>query len=214
MIEIYRNDFFRRAAFTLAEVLIVLGIIGIIAQVTLPTLYNNADKQVSLTKLKQFYSTMEQAIMLSEIDNGPTNGWSYGRTTNADDTFNWFNTYLAPYMKYRNVEKISSSAIVVGLNNGVDIVFCRFADMEIYVKLNGYLKTNIRNGKDNFYFILRQNAEKNAFIPYAKSINETTRDYWTTGDTRACSKNGSKQYCAGLIMYDGWTIPKDYPYWN
>src|SRR5574344_531177 len=47
----------KRTAFTLAEVLIVLGIIGIVAESTIPTLKAKIDKQVYVTQLKKFYST-------------------------------------------------------------------------------------------------------------------------------------------------------------
>src|SRR5574344_659681 len=45
-----------RNAFTLAEVLIVLSIIGIVAETTIPTLKAKIDKQVYVTELKKFYS--------------------------------------------------------------------------------------------------------------------------------------------------------------
>ena len=50
--------FIKKAAFTLAEVLIVLGIVGIVAECTIPTLVMNFEDQVATTKLKkcfQFY---------------------------------------------------------------------------------------------------------------------------------------------------------------
>src|SRR5574344_1578854 len=53
----------KRTAFTLAEVLLVLGIIGIVASMTIPTLMNKVAKQEYLTALKKFYSTQ-------------TDGWS------------------------------------------------------------------------------------------------------------------------------------------
>ena len=61
----------KKIAFTLAEVLITLGIIGIVAAMTLPTLIqSNKNKEVE-AKLKKIYSVMNQAILLSEKDNGP-----------------------------------------------------------------------------------------------------------------------------------------------
>src|SRR5574344_1670122 len=55
-------------AFTLAEVLIVLGIIGIVAALTIPTLMANVQKQQYVTALKKFYSTQTEgyARMLAE----------------------------------------------------------------------------------------------------------------------------------------------------
>ena len=51
----------RRAAFTLAEVLITLGIIGVVAALTIPILISNYRKQVTETKLKQTYSILSNA---------------------------------------------------------------------------------------------------------------------------------------------------------
>lgn len=51
----------RRAAFTLAEVLITLGIIGVVAALTMPVLISNYRKQVTETKLKQTYSILSNA---------------------------------------------------------------------------------------------------------------------------------------------------------
>lgn len=54
-------------SFTLAEVLITLGIIGIVAAMTLPTLIQNHNKKVVETRLMKFYSTMNQAIQLQKL---------------------------------------------------------------------------------------------------------------------------------------------------
>lgn len=60
----------KKAAFTLAEVLITLGIIGVVAAVTLPTLISNHKKQVYVTQLKKSVSTLEQAFQLALADSG------------------------------------------------------------------------------------------------------------------------------------------------
>ena len=68
-------DKFRRAAFTLAEVLITLGIIGVVAALTLPTLIQNHQKQVYVTQLKKAYSTLNNAINKMAADEGVVD-WS------------------------------------------------------------------------------------------------------------------------------------------
>ena len=49
----------KKAAFTLAEVLITLGIIGVVAAITLPTLIKNYQKQVWVTQLKKVVNSIE-----------------------------------------------------------------------------------------------------------------------------------------------------------
>lgn len=50
----------KNKAFTLAEVLITLGIIGIVAAMTIPVLINNSDKQEYLSRFKENYSIFLQ----------------------------------------------------------------------------------------------------------------------------------------------------------
>ena len=57
-------------AFTLAEVLITLGIIGIVAAMTLPALINNYRKTVTVNQLKVAYSIMAQALTMAQKDYG------------------------------------------------------------------------------------------------------------------------------------------------
>ncbi len=54
--------------FTLAEVLITLGIIGVVAALTIPVLMNNYQKSEYVTKLKKFYSQFNQASTLLTQD--------------------------------------------------------------------------------------------------------------------------------------------------
>ena len=59
-----------KAAFTLAEVLITLGIIGVVAALTLPTVFTNIRNAQLETGLKKSYSTLEQALNLYQAENG------------------------------------------------------------------------------------------------------------------------------------------------
>ncbi len=63
-------DKLRQAAFTLAEVLITLGIIGVVAALTLPTLIQNHQKQVYVTQLKKAYSNINNAFNKMAADEG------------------------------------------------------------------------------------------------------------------------------------------------
>ena len=59
----------KRQAFTLAEVLITLGIIGVVAALTIPTLVNNYRKKQFETGLKKEYSVLLQALDMYKQDN-------------------------------------------------------------------------------------------------------------------------------------------------
>jgi len=61
-----------KQAFTLAEVLITLGIIGIVAEMTIPTLMNNVQDSVFKAGWKKEYSTLNQVINQIYADEGVT----------------------------------------------------------------------------------------------------------------------------------------------
>lgn len=70
-------------AFTLAEVLITLGIIGVVAAFTLPALIQKNNNKVVETRLMKFYSTINQAVRLAEVDYGDKKYW-YADLTGAE----------------------------------------------------------------------------------------------------------------------------------
>ena len=102
----------KRKSFTLAEILIVIAIIGIIAESTIPTLFMNVQKQEASARIKSFFSDMNQAISLSELDNGDASNWekssgdlkssdgSEDYSGQANASYSFFIKYLAPYLKY------------------------------------------------------------------------------------------------------------------
>ena len=141
----------RKSAFTLAEVLITLAIIGVVAAMTIPTLTQNYKKKVVETKLLKFYSTMNQAIKLSEIDNGKLTTWDpftynegydsdekyYIETTNA---LEWWNKYFANYVKTAKVvkpEKDREGNLFVYFSDGSMVSF-GFGSWLYYPNANDY----------------------------------------------------------------------------
>lgn len=57
-------------AFTLAEILIVMGIIGVVAEMTIPTVIQNFQEKQITTGLQKFNSTLQQAVMSWKNDIG------------------------------------------------------------------------------------------------------------------------------------------------
>ena len=59
----------KRIAFTIAEVLITLGIIGVVAALTLPTLVQNYKEKILINKIKRTYSNIQNAIIMAQKEN-------------------------------------------------------------------------------------------------------------------------------------------------
>ena len=83
--------------FTLAEVLITLGIIGIVAALTLPSLVNNIQNREKVSGVKKAYSILSQATLFAVNENGDAKNW-YIEDKNAEVTKLLF-SYYKPYLK-------------------------------------------------------------------------------------------------------------------
>lgn len=110
--------------FTLAEVLITLGIIGVVAAMTLPTVVNKYQKNVATGKLKKIYSVLTNATLRAENDYGPSEYWDYPITSVEDgsllqgiDVNGFYNRYYAPYLNMsENVKNTMGEYTVTNLN--------------------------------------------------------------------------------------------------
>ena len=71
----------RRVGFTLAEVLITLGIIGVVSAMTIPTLISNYQEKVLINKAKQAHAIVHNSIKLYMVQND-----CYDRITCLFDT--------------------------------------------------------------------------------------------------------------------------------
>lgn len=76
----------KKAAFTLAEVLITLGIIGIVAEMVIPTLIQDSQKAGYVAGLKKNYSVLTQAVSKYELDNNCVGDLSACSDFNGTDT--------------------------------------------------------------------------------------------------------------------------------
>ena len=87
-----------KPAFTLAEVLITLGIIGVVAAMTMPTLIANYKKMVYINQIKSTVSLLSQGIRLYMADEGMTDLVNSG-SLNWDRDINDFNKLWHKYFK-------------------------------------------------------------------------------------------------------------------
>ncbi len=210
--------------FTLAEVLITLGIIGVVAALTMPALIQNYKKYVHSVKLKKFYSTMQQSIQLYNVYNDTlTENWSWWfPVQNVDYIENFWNTYLASNFKNILKTEKQNNTFYIYFSDGYVLRIQRFTydSLDIVLFLNkDYSKSYL--GKDAFYFSIWKTS---GFIPYQftgdiddMNNNLTPDEVKYTKDMHdrnnlinLCKKE--RQFCTQLLMHDGWEFKKDYPH--
>lgn len=98
-----------KTAFTMAEVLITLGIIGVVAALTLPTLIHKQKNKALETSFKKAYSNLSNAYNLVIADEIPV--FVRNPTESRPDGDVDSNSYFAReiYKQYRKIKKISAS---------------------------------------------------------------------------------------------------------
>jgi len=226
------STFKKRAAFTLAEVLITLGVIGIIAAMTIPALISANNKRITETRLKRFYSTFNQAIRLSTIDNGEVEGWTdyWDASTNFDDedenakgkrmeqVNSSFEKYLLPYMKVmykKEVQERGSKHTLYVLADGSAFSFIYNGNRDItFFPKNAEkcIEHTSKAGICSFMFIFHPINNSRDWKYHYKQGLEPYKYNW---DGKRESLYSSCQYnvffCTEIIKQNGWKIPADYP---
>ena len=69
------GSLFSKIAFTLAETLIVMGIIGVVAALTLPNLNSSTGDKEKVAKVKKVYQNLEDAFGRAQAVYGPFSEW-------------------------------------------------------------------------------------------------------------------------------------------
>ncbi len=88
----------KKFAFTLAEVLITLSIIGLICSLTIPTLQRKYEERITVTKLQNFYSTISSAYNTAIKTNGNAKYWGT-RTVTESKAKKVYEILFEPYFK-------------------------------------------------------------------------------------------------------------------
>ena len=95
----------RLAAFTLAEVLITLGIIGVVAAMTIPSLIQNYQEKVLANQFKKSYSMFSQVLNQVWVDNDMSVPICYYNQYLTSYDFSACNEVSAAVLKKLNVVK-------------------------------------------------------------------------------------------------------------
>ncbi len=210
---------FKKTAFTLAEVLVTLAVIGIVAAMTIPTVMNKYNQILAETRLKLFYSTMNNAIALSEIDNGDKTTWHFDQyspcISNAyskDCIVPLFEKYFEPYLKIAGYEFIENfkylkrNVLKVDFQNGSTVLFTyRAQDFYFYPVGSHYnSEKHQTDNKDRFIFAFYPNVtttlKRNKYF-VGKGIEAYIENSWDgTEENLPCIKK---------VQLNGWKFPDD-----
>ena len=161
--------------FTLAEVLITLGIVGVVAAISLPTLQSNVQKQKVGPSLRKFMNTMENAnLRLMEdadvdmITDATTSPSTYANlltkyisatATNSGSSINKFDGSAGSYETNATLTMTSGESVAVSpIGSGA----LSSVVATLYYDLNGATNAPNRLGKDIFAFRL---TNKGTVIP-------------------------------------------------
>ena len=198
-------------AFTLAEVMITMTIVGVVAALTIPNLRYQRTKKEYSAKLKNFYSRMENSILDSETENGSFKDMYL--PSSAAATYDWYFKFVDPYMGHSRVDKANSR---VYFNDGSSIEFSKSDCADVNYDTNADRPPN-RLGFDQYRFLFcfsnstrgtYFNDETMFFGPYGKSLH-------TAGTSRAnlvSTCQSEPKACSKLLQNDQWEFKDDYPY--
>ena len=203
----------KKAAFTLAEVLITLGIIGVVAALTLPTLIQNHQKQVYVTQLKKAYSTLGNAFNKMAVDEGVVD-WkqTYCANLSMDSSNSEIQSCLNNFAK--TVKVIKTTKLGFGkysdnfvMNDNIDTALvledgttynflvygCGFYG-DIIVDVNGLEKGSNQYGRDIFQFNI--DYDNNKVVP-------TGTASWNPDVWKSCSATNLSTLCTVKVLIEG-----------
>ena len=108
----------KRVAFTLAEVLITLGIIGVVAAMTMPSLVQNYKNKQTVAQLKKIYSVLSQATVMAESENGPISDWNIvdGSCESMDEIVSFYTPYLKTLKDCKQSKGCWATTTIKGLS--------------------------------------------------------------------------------------------------
>ena len=160
-------------AFTLAETLIVMGVIGVVAALTLPNLNQSTGNKEKVAKVKKVYQNLTDAMGRVEAVYGPANNWYTGNGNAMGGEL--VGKRMLDFIK---VSKECGSGTKTGICKHTstfmpqgyvfimaDGTYVDMYDGAIFVDIDGPTKGANTRGKDIFYFQYYNGSNYGEIIP-------------------------------------------------
>ena len=214
------SGFSVRFGFTLAEVLITLGIIGVVAAMTLPVVVGNYQKKVTAVKVKKFYSMFNQAFQMAQLEFGEYKYWE------IEDSSELYYKYLKNYIKTVDVK--TNVQITGSFTDGVVMTYADGSQTACSKHINGR-----EYDKLGCVFLTKPLVHKGEFWDYSGSKGPRYVFWFWMNDNKGqieppyldkddefisyrCNLQnpGGNGYftCSTILYKNGWEFPDDYPW--
>ncbi|HIT91442.1 MAG TPA: type II secretion system protein [Candidatus Stercorousia faecigallinarum] len=209
-------------AFTLAEVLVTLGIIGVVSAMTVPSLMQNHQRKTYVTQLHKVYNELSQALELYQTDRNALNLKEAG-LVNANNLDNFVKDYFkivqecdtmdncfADEYKAMNGNVMSSAmynrnvkSYVLADGAALRPGFVQDGEriLNIAVDINGKKGPNI-SGRDIFWLMVYVNGvidDYGSSAPLTASTRQSLYDKY-------CTTGFDFYGCFGKILNDNWEM--------
>ena len=224
----------RRFGFTLAEVLVTLGIIGVVSAMTVPSLMQNYQRQSYVTQLHKVYNELSQALVQYQTDKNAVNLREAGlgsQDAAVDFVKKYFKTvqdcghnpspcFADSYKKMNgsslNVKLYEGNTFIIASGQAIGIYFNAEGEgaykylLCILIDINGIKGPNIQ-GRDLFELFV-YNTENGMLIDdlsLSGNVSEPlSAAYRDTQFSTYCLAGGAgnRHGCFGKILNDNWQM--------
>lgn len=199
-------------AFTLAEMLITLGVIGVVSVLTIPNLIKNYYEKRTVSQLREVQSILSQALRQAEEEYGDVYGWGLSYNSSSSDA-QIIADNIKPFLKLAqdcglidNKGICASNTTYPYLNGGVY--------ENNYSMLSNYYKIKLLNGAGVWW---RSGSEDSQLIAFFVDVNGKNlpniigRDLFgftysnnsIFAESVPCTKNSNGWGCAYYILQNG-----------
>lgn len=165
----YKNS--DKEGFTLAEILITLGVVGVVAAMTIPTLMMNYQRKVWEARLKKAFSVAVNACERMLVEENVS-------AANETRLFNEAtNNNVRRYFKVLKDGEATERGFLIALPDGADLYFNKNADLpgfNFYVDVNGEGSNPNLAGRDLFEFDIDRNC---TYSYTSEGASEEARDF-------------------------------------
>lgn len=216
-------------AFTLMEVMVTVGVIGVVSALTIPSLIKDYQKKAQVTQFRKFVTEFESAVDMFITEEGKT---SFGATSVFSGGLSRFmqdkfksrlcsNTTKCfadeDYISIDGTNRESfncdgeayllanSAAVCVNADNGI---------LRVFVDINGAQGPNI-GGRDMFRFYINANSELQEQVIANEFCTQHTSKCSESGiclpaiwydDCKGCESRAFGEPCFGVLRENNWEM--------